>query len=116
MDTIKFLVKLFIAGYLIYTAIVFALPFAKFKIYEAAARNIIKSEKGFTPEKIKDLLIKEANEAMIELTSDNITMKDYENYITITIVYTSDVKLPLTKKVFTFEHKIEENRKKEAIQ
>ncbi|MGB9732182.1 MULTISPECIES: hypothetical protein [Calditerrivibrio] len=116
MDTIKFLIKLFITGYIIYTAILFALPFAKFKIYEAAAKNIIKNEIGFTPEKVKYLLIKEANDAMIELTSDNITMKDYENYITITIEYASDVKLPLTNKVFTFKHKIEENRKKETIQ
>ncbi|MCX8084309.1 MAG: hypothetical protein N3C60_05240 [Calditerrivibrio sp.] len=112
MGLLRIALKLFIGGYLIYTVMVFSLPFVKFKIYEAAAKKIITNDKDFSYDKIKEQLIKEATDLSIDLTMDNITIEDFEKHIKVSLKYNSQVFLPLTRKSWTFEHRLEENRPK----
>ncbi len=112
MGIVKLALKLFIAGYILYTAILFAIPFVKFKIYEAAAKKIITNEVSFSTEKVREFLLKEAEDISIDIVPDNITIEDFEKYLKITVKYESKVRLPLTKKIYIFEHQISGNREK----
>jgi len=106
MRSIIFALKLFIAGYIIYTALLFALPFAKFKIYETAVKKIVTSEKLSSIDDIKKSLLNEAIDLAIDITPDNITIEDLESSTKITINYQSEVKLPLLKKTYIFNHNL----------
>lgn len=111
IQLIKFGLQIFVAIYIIVALFLYILPFAKFYVYKQTAENIITKRVDLTMETTVDLLKSEADGVGISLGDENILIKQFEDKAEITVNYKTVYKIPLTNKVFEYEHKVSGIRK-----